>query len=168
MPIGYESIVKKVPKVTLLATIGVLAMKSDEKPKTVDFADAAVVNTESINEKTDIVTGFTSSHTRHKKEKVHISRRLHPALWAASIVTHEMFREWSKVNVCEESGDWHVDGSTYAGGLGISRVNYNSINSNHHLHFPANEADATPDEQIVVARYIQTNPPDQNGCAGSW
>jgi hypothetical protein len=29
-------------------------------------------------------------------------------------------------------------------------------------------AEATPDEQIIVAMRIQKNAPDQNGCNGGW
>ena len=31
---------------------------------------------------------------------------------------------WDRVNLCEEGGDWHVEGSVFAGGLGMSRANW--------------------------------------------
>jgi hypothetical protein len=92
-------------------------------------------------------------------------RHLTPAQIARREVTPEEFREWSKVNVCEESGNWHVEGDEYRGGLGISNRNWVIFGG---LKFAPNAAVATPDEQIVVAEHIQPNPPDQNGCDGGW
>jgi len=31
------------------------------------------------------------------------------------------------VNVCEEGGQWNVDGSVYSGGLGMSRANWDQF-----------------------------------------
>lgn len=73
--------------------------------------------------------------------------------------------EWSKVNVCEESGDWHVDGTQYAGGLGISRTNWSAYGGKADF---GDEASATPEQQVTVAMRIQPNPPDQSGCGGGW
>lgn len=97
-----------------------------------------------------------------KKRRHH---HLTPAQIAAKEVTPAEFAAWSKVNVCEEGGDWHVSGSTYSGGLGISNANWISYGGQF---FSNSAATATPDEQIVVAMRIQKDPPDQNGCAGSW
>jgi len=72
--------------------------------------------------------------------------------------------EWEKVAICEEGGNWAVRGSTYSGGLGISNVNWVAFGG---TQFAANAADATPAEQVIIARRIQLNPPDQYGCA-SW
>jgi len=76
--------------------------------------------------------------------------------------------EWSKVNVCEEGGNWYVRGGVYSGGLGISDVNWSIYSAG--LGFPANAADATPAQQVYVAERIEggTYVPDQNGCGGSW
>jgi hypothetical protein len=98
----------------------------------------------------------------HKKKKHHLTE----AQIAAKEVTPAEFKAWSKVNVCEEGGDWHVRGSTYAGGLGVSNVNWTYY---RHGQFTESAADATPAEQIIVAERIQKNPPDQNGCnTGGW
>jgi hypothetical protein len=81
-------------------------------------------------------------------------------------VTNEEFREWSKVNVCEEGGNWHVRGSEFSGGLGISDENWIKYGGQE---FAQSAADATPYEQILVAMRIQKDPPDQNGCQpGGW
>jgi hypothetical protein len=72
---------------------------------------------------------------------------------------------WERVAMCEEGGNWHADGPTYAGGLGISRANWAAFGG---LRDFGNEASASEDAQILVAMRIQTNPPDQSGCTGSW
>ncbi len=77
---------------------------------------------------------------------------------------------WEHVNMCEEGGDWHVDGSEFAGGLGFTRSNWARFNT---FGFAANAADATPLQQIRVAVAFAEaywgSPdaaPDQGGCAG--
>jgi hypothetical protein len=79
---------------------------------------------------------------------------------------------WDKVNVCEEGGNWHVDGATYSGGLGFTHTNWTQFNT---FGFPADAADATPDQQIQVAtafaEYYWHSPdaaPDQDGCGGGY
>ncbi len=86
---------------------------------------------------------------------------LSPAQKAAQQVSASEYAQWSKVNICEESGNWH----TPDGGLGILPVNWVYYGG---YKYSRNEALATPDEQIVIARRIQPNPPDQNGCDGPW
>jgi hypothetical protein len=81
---------------------------------------------------------------------------------AVSMITARDFQEWSRVNICEESGQWHVLGSRFSGGLGISNQNWVAYGGRQ---FAWNAAYATPAEQIVVAKRIQANPPDQHGCA---
>jgi hypothetical protein len=88
-----------------------------------------------------------------------------PAQIAEREVTPEEFAAWSKVNVCEEGGNWHVSGSEYSGGLGISNTNWTNYGGEF---FSPTGAGATPKEQIVIAMRIQKNPPDQNGCNGGW
>ena len=80
--------------------------------------------------------------------------------------------EWDRVNVCEEGGNWHVEGAVYAGGLGMSRANWNQFNI---FGFPGDAAEASPLQQIRVAVAFAThyygNPdaaPDQNGCTGGY
>ena len=58
-----------------------------------------------------------------------------------------------------------MEGSVYSGGLGVSNVNWVAFGG---LQFAPNGGLASPAQQIIVARRIQLNPPDQNGCVGSW
>jgi hypothetical protein len=67
------------------------------------------------------------------------------------------------VALCEEGGNYAFRGSVFSGGLGISVVNWAAYGG---LAYAANAADATPDQQIMVAERIQSSPPDQSGCAG--
>ncbi|HZU79709.1 MAG TPA: transglycosylase family protein, partial [Acidimicrobiales bacterium] len=83
----------------------------------------------------------------------------------ADPVTEEERVEWSRVNMCEENGNWHVRGSAYSGGLGISEANWVRYGGQRDF---GPEWAATPDEQIVVAMRIQPYPPDQHGCTGGW
>ena len=73
--------------------------------------------------------------------------------------------QWQRVAICEEGGDWHVRGSMYSGGLGIMNSNWTYYSRG--LGFPASAADATPEQQVIVAQRIQGSSfvPDQNGCA---
>ena len=82
-------------------------------------------------------------------------------------VTKSDIIAWSKVSVCEEGGNWHVRGSLYSGGLGIT--NHNWTYYSRGMGFPANAADATPVQQIAVAKRLNKgyNVPDQKGCH-SW
>jgi len=72
---------------------------------------------------------------------------------------------WTRVAVCEEGGNWHVRGYKYSGGLGI--LNYNWTYYSRGMGLPASAADATPIQQIAVAKRINAGyaVPDQNGCA---
>ncbi|HVX47889.1 MAG TPA: transglycosylase family protein [Candidatus Saccharimonadales bacterium] len=100
------------------------------------------------------------------KNKRKPDHHLTPEEWAARQVSPEEFREWKKVNICEEGGDWHVSGPVYSGGLGISNVNWVAYGGRR---FAPTGATATPAEQIVIAQRIQPNPPDQHGCdPGGW
>lgn len=72
---------------------------------------------------------------------------------------------WTKVAVCEEGGNWHVRGGMYSGGLGISNTNWAYYSRG--MGVPASAADATPIQQIAVAKKINAGyqVPDQYGCA---
>ena len=82
-------------------------------------------------------------------------------------VTATDLRQWSRVSICEEGGNWSVRGSLYSGGLGIT--NHNWTYYSRGLGFPANAADATPVQQVAVAKRINKGyaVPDQHGCH-SW
>ena len=87
-----------------------------------------------------------------------------PAPIAVDTVTPAQRAAWDRVAMCEEGGNWHADGSRFSGGLGISRSNWSIYGG---LQYAPSGAQATPDQQIMVAQRIQYSPPDQYGCA-SW
>jgi hypothetical protein len=79
---------------------------------------------------------------------------------------------WNHVNLCEEGGNWHVEGSVFAGGLGMSRANWSQFNI---FGFPSDAAAASPLEQIRVAVAFAAHyygsayaSPDRNGCTGGY
>jgi hypothetical protein len=78
-------------------------------------------------------------------------------------VTPEQRAEWERVAMCEEGGDWSSDGSRFSGGLGITRTNWAAYGGEE---FAPEGAEATEDQQIMVAERIQSYPPDQGGCHG--
>ena len=78
-------------------------------------------------------------------------------------VTPEQRSAWERVALCEEGGNWNVDGGRFSGGLGISRANWDAYGGRQ---YAAVGAGATEDQQIMVAERIQSYPPDQNGCRG--
>jgi len=87
-------------------------------------------------------------------------------------ITPQQRAAWYRVNLCEEGGVWNVNGPVYSGGLGFSHSNWDRFNA---FGFPADAAEATPDQQIRVAVAFATalwgNPdaaPDQDGCAGGY
>lgn len=110
-----------------------------------------------------VTTLIDSYLTFKEKLAAEAPKILSPAQMAAKMVTPTEFAQWSKVNVCEEGGNWHVIGSKFSGGLGISVANWYN---NGGTFFAVSGAAATPDEQIVVAMRIQHQAPtpDQSGC----
>ena len=79
---------------------------------------------------------------------------------------------WDRVNVCEEGGDWDVDGS---GLRRRARHEPGQLDQFNTFGFPSNAACATPLQQIRVAVAFAThyygNPdaaPDQDGCGGGY
>ncbi len=80
-------------------------------------------------------------------------------------MTEATFLAWQRVAQCEEGGNWHADVGAYSGGLGISSANWIAYGGSR---FAARGADASPDEQIVIAERIQQVPPDQDGACRAW
>lgn len=80
--------------------------------------------------------------------------------------------EWQRVSVCETGGDWSSDGPIYAGGIGISRINWAKFSTG--LNVPANAAQASEQQQIEVAEAIEAAGgvagyvPDQDGECRAW
>jgi len=89
-----------------------------------------------------------------------------PSGWPWGVTSTDL-REWSRVAMCEEGGNWKVRGSLYSGGLGITNSNWRYFSRG--MGFPANAADATPVQQVAVAKRINAGygVPDQHGCH-SW
>jgi hypothetical protein len=71
-------------------------------------------------------------------------------------VTDAERANWSKVAICEEGGGWFYSGPAYPDSLGISAANWALYGGT---------TDVSEDAQIIVARRIQSNPPDQQFCA---
>ncbi len=78
-------------------------------------------------------------------------------------VTPDQRAAWERVAMCEEGGTWTVDGGRFSGGLGITRSNWDAYGG---TEYAADGAEATEDQQIMVAERIQSSPPDQYGCGG--
>ena len=87
-----------------------------------------------------------------------------PAPVVIDTVTPAQRSAWNRVALCEEGGNWQADGSRFSGGLGITRANWSMYGG---LQYAPSGAQATPDQQIMVAQRIQYSPPDRYRC-GSW
>ena len=87
-----------------------------------------------------------------------------PAPVVLDTVTPAQRAAWSRVASCEEGGNWQADGPRFSGGLGITRANWANYGGQQ---YAPSAAQATPDQQIMVAERIQYSPPDQYGCS-SW
>jgi transglycosylase-like protein len=90
---------------------------------------------------------------------------LTPEQIAENNVTPEDMTKWSKVNVCEEDGNWH----TPSGGLGITPPNWIAFGGQE---FAPSGGLASPIEQVYIAKKIlksitgsDQDVPDQNGCS---
>jgi Transglycosylase-like domain len=87
-----------------------------------------------------------------------------PVVTPTDTVTPDQRAAWERVAMCEEGGNWAADGGRFSGGLGISRTNWIAYGGGE---YASSGAQATEDQQIMVAERIQSSPPDQYGC-GSW
>jgi hypothetical protein len=67
-----------------------------------------------------------------------------------------LYREWTRVAVCEEGGWVGWSGTAFPDSLGITAANWWSHGGT---------ADTSPAAQIRVAERIQSRVPDQGGCA---
>jgi len=101
----------------------------------------------------------TTTTVAHKPPVVHHK----PSGWPWGVTATDL-AQWSRVAMCEEGGNWQVRGSLYSGGLGITNSNWRYFSRG--MGFPANAADATPVQQVAVAKKINAGygVPDQNGC----
>lgn len=89
----------------------------------------------------------------------------------APLVAPEIMAKWNKVAWCEQHGNWHFNGATFDGGLGIARYNWDKFRPDD---FPLAAHLATPEQQVVVAQRIQAYGgyegyvPDQDGSCRGW
>jgi len=82
-------------------------------------------------------------------------------------VTAEDMRKWQKVAICEQGGNWKVQGPYFSGGLGFRNYVWEAYGG---LQYAPNAGLATPQQQVAIAKKINSNGyvPDQNGCEGGW
>jgi hypothetical protein len=82
-------------------------------------------------------------------------------------VTEEDMRKWQKVAICEQGGNWKVQGPYFSGGLGFRNYVWEAYGG---LEYAPNAGLATPQQQVAIAKKINSNGyvPDQNGCEGGW
>ena len=81
-------------------------------------------------------------------------------------VTEEDMIKWQRVAICEQGGNWRVQGPIFSGGLGFRNYVWEA---NGGLEYAPNAGLATPQQQVAVAKKINGNyVPDQNGCNGGW
>ncbi len=84
-------------------------------------------------------------------------------------VSRTMFAEVRRVNICEEGGNWHVDGPIYSGGLGWLHATWDAFRKST---WPADMADAPPHMQAnAMWRFVwhyHMAMPDQHGCTGGY
>ena len=82
-------------------------------------------------------------------------------------VTEEDMRKWQKVAICEQGGNWKVQGPYFSGGLGFRNYVWEAFGG---LEYAPNAGLATPQQQVAIAKRINSNGyvPDQNGCEGGW
>lgn len=89
----------------------------------------------------------------------------------APLVAPYIVRMWEKVAWCETHSHWWVNQPTFDGGLGISRVNWQTFAPSD---FPDAPHLATKEQQVFVARKIQAwggvpnYIPDQAGGCHAW
>lgn len=96
------------------------------------------------------------------------SRTVWPSL-VSSAIWHKVMR----VHICEEGngrGSWHINGSTYAGGLGWMLATWAQWRRHD---FPLSAANATPQQQAwamqrFVAHAMGGWWPDQPHCTGGY
>jgi hypothetical protein len=111
-----------------------------------------------------VATALLTGHAAGTKVVAPVVPPPPPAPIVVDTVTPYQRAAWDRVAMCEEGGNWQADGPRFSGGLGITRTNWSIYGG---LQYASSAAQATPDQQIMVAERIQYSPPDQYGCA-SW
>ena len=94
-----------------------------------------------------------------------------PTTTTTTLVAPYIIAMWEKVAWCETHGHWWVNQPTFDGGLGISRVNWQTFAPDN---FPDAPHLASKEQQVYVARKIQAwggvpnYVPDQAGGCHAW
>ncbi|MDA8315279.1 MAG: transglycosylase family protein [Actinomycetota bacterium] len=70
---------------------------------------------------------------------------------------------WETVARCETGGDWSMEGPVYSGGLGMLASTWAGYGG---LAFAPSAGQATPAEQVTIARRVETPPPFDDTPAG--
>ena len=70
---------------------------------------------------------------------------------------------WETVARCETGGDWSMEGPVYSGGLGMLASTWAGYGG---LAFAPSAGQATPVEQVTIARRVETPPPFDDTPAG--
>jgi hypothetical protein len=94
-----------------------------------------------------------------------VSELLPPPAIPAGVTQEDMIK-WQKVAICEQGGNWRVQGPIFSGGLGFRNYVWLAYGGGQ---YAPNAGLATPQQQVAIAKKINGNyVPDQNGCSGSW
>lgn len=96
-----------------------------------------------------------------------LSASVNTSTTSTTLVDSLTVSKWEKVAWCETHGDWQMSGSTFAGGLGISRVVWEEYGGQQFAPHPGL---ASKEEQVYIATRINSSGyvPDQHGCEGGW
>ena len=88
-------------------------------------------------------------------------------VYSRVVINPTIEKQWKLVAQCETGGNWKARGPVFSGGLGIRNINWQKYGG---TAFAENAADASPQEQILVAQRIEGNGyiPDQYGVCSSW
>ena len=89
------------------------------------------------------------------------------SVYSRVVINPTIENQWKLVAQCETDGNWKARGPVFSGGIGIRNINWKYYGG---TAFAQNAADASPQEQILVAQRIEGNGfvPDQYGVCSSW
>ena len=89
------------------------------------------------------------------------------SVYSRVLINPTIENQWKLVAQCETGGNWKARGPVFSGGIGIRNINWKYYGG---TAFAKNAADASPQEQILVAQRIEGHGfvPDQYGVCSSW
>jgi hypothetical protein len=153
------------PSNQLIAYQGISAgAPAPNGPKLLFNADGALSSFVSVSAASPAGTATSAAPVVPPQPAVPAATAPTPAPVPVDTITPQQRSAWERVAMCEEGGNWAADGGRFSGGLGISRSNWYAYGGGA---FASSGAQASEDQQIMVAERIQSSPPDQFGC-GSW